>query len=53
MAKEYVLRNDADGNDAIELGEFETWEKAAEEAFNQLGWNLLVKSTPKKDDGDN
>jgi len=50
MAKEeYVLRNDADGNDCIELGNFDSWEDAASEALNQLGWNLLSRGVVDED----
>ena len=54
MGKEYdyVLRKDADGNDAIELGKFERWDEAAEEALKQLGWTLLSREIPKKEGGE-
>lgn len=43
----YILSNDHDGNDRIEL-EAENWEDAAQEALEQLGWNLLCDGEIKK-----
>ena len=40
MAKRYKLMNDNDGNDEIEL-QSTTYDEAVQEAFEQLGWNLI------------
>ena len=48
MAKLYKLVSHNDGNDEIELGEFEEETAAYIDAINTLGWSLVSEDTEEE-----